>query len=67
MLGYTDKTKKELKKRIGQHFVPVETSIFGAEYTGKDGKYPVVGPDAFTNRKWYALVEVKNLVIAKVT
>ena len=65
MMGYNKATKKELKESIGEEFTPIETSMFGAEYKG-DGKYAVVGPDPYTNRKWYATVEVLNGKIIKV-
>jgi len=65
MMGYAVPTKKVMKTLIGKQFIPIETSMFGAEYTG-DGEYPVVGPDPYTNRKWFASVTVKNGLIAKV-
>ena len=65
MMGYDAATKKELKTMIGQPFMPEETSMFGNEYKG-DGTYCVVGPDCYRNRKWFASVEVKDGLIAKV-
>ena len=67
MMGYNTPTKKNLKLMIGQEFLPklIETSMFGKEYKG-DGEYTVVGPDPYKNRKWYALVTVKNGFIVKV-
>jgi hypothetical protein len=62
MLGVTGYvTKKQLKADIGTPFehVMVETSMFGPEYKG-DGQYAVVGPCAFTKRRWYATVTVKD-------
>lgn len=37
----------------------IETSIFGIEYKG-DGKYTVVGPDPYNNRKWFAEITIKD-------
>ena len=65
MLGYSKSTKKALKESIGETFMPIETSIFGAEYKG-DRVYPVVGPDPERNRKWFAEVKVVDGKIAKV-
>lgn len=57
MLGFSAPTKKALKEMVGKEFQPIETSMFGPEYKG-DGTYAVVGPDPYTNRKWYASVKV---------
>ena len=62
--GYT--TKKQLKAGIGTVPSFIETSHFGNEYKG-DGAYPVVGPDPYTSRKWYAEVTVEGGIITKVT
>ena len=59
-------TKKDLKTKVGQEPPFIETSFFGLEYTGKDGKYCVVGPSPSV-RKWYATVEVKDGKISKVS
>lgn len=59
MLGYSKKTKKELKQSIGEVFTPIETSVFGAEYKG-DGNYAVVGPNPYTARNWFAEVKVQD-------
>ena len=67
MLGISGfKTKKELKESVGTfpHFI--ETSIFGLQYTGKDGDYAVVGPDPYI-RKWFARVTVTDGIITKVS
>ena len=59
-------TKKSLKSTVGLHpmTVLVETSAFGPEYRG-DGEYTVVGPSAY-DRRWYAVVSVKNERITKI-
>ena len=62
--GY--KTKKDLKAAIGKPLNYVETSMFGAEYK-ETGKFCVVGPCAYTNRKWYAEVVMENGLIKKVS
>ena len=63
---YGFKTKKELKEKgIGNVPEFIETSMFGQEYKG-DGKYVVVGPDPYRDRKWFAEVEVKDDKIVKV-
>jgi hypothetical protein len=65
MMGATYKTKKELKENIGKELRYQETSIFGSEYKS-DGVFCVVGPDAYTNRKWYASVTMENDIIKAV-
>lgn len=66
MMGATYKTKKELKENIGKELRFQETSMFGSEYKS-DGSFCVVGPDAYTNRKWYATVTMENDLIKKVS
>lgn len=58
-------TKKSLKESIGQPLRVVETSLFGEEFN-PDGDNPVVGPDAYTRRDWYATVTCKGGIIVKV-
>ena len=66
MMGAPYKTKKELKENVGKPIRVIETSIFGEEY--KDtGKFCVVGPDPYNNRKWYAEVTMEKGIIIKVT
>jgi hypothetical protein len=55
-----------LKAAIGQTLNYVETSAFGPEYK-ENGTFCVVGPDAYTNRKWYAEITMKDGKIAKVS
>ena len=62
--GY--KTKKELKAAVGERLSYVETSLFGEEYTN-NGTFCLVGPCAYTNRKWFAEVTMKEGFIARVT
>ena len=66
MMGASYKTKKDLKAAIGEPLRYVETSFFGPEYK-TDGKITVVGPCAYTNRKWYATVTMVNGLISKVS
>jgi hypothetical protein len=66
MLGATYKAKKDLKAAIGKPLRYVETSMFGPEFKD-NGKFPVVGPCPYTNRKWYAQVTMVNGLIAKVS
>ena len=67
MMGiYGYKTKKELKAGIGKIPGFIETSMFGTEYKG-DGKYTIVGPDPYRDRKWYATIEIKDGLISKVS
>ena len=61
--GY--KTKKDLKAAVGKPLRYVETSMFGAEFK-PDGKNVLVGPCAYTARKWYAGVTCVNGLITKV-
>jgi hypothetical protein len=56
-MGAPYKTKKALKESVGQRFRYIETSLFGNEFKAP-GSNTVVGPDPYTNRKWYATVEV---------
>lgn len=65
MMGATYATKKELKKNIGKPLRFVETSMFGQEYKA-DGSFCVVGPCAYTSRKWYAQVTMSNGLIQSV-
>lgn len=65
MMGATYPTKKALKESIGQPLRYQETSMFGPEYKA-EGEFFVVGPDAYTSRKWYAKVTMKEGKIAKV-
>ena len=62
--GY--KTKKELKASVGTRLSYRETSLFGEEYKS-DGTFCIVGPCAYTNRKWFAEVTMKDDLIARVT
>jgi hypothetical protein len=64
MLGANYKTKKVLKENIGKPLRFIETSMFGAEFRF-NGTVTVVGPSPY-NRKWYATVEMKDGLIAKV-
>lgn len=66
MLGASGyKTKKDIKAAIGKPLRFVETSMFGSEYKD-NGKLTLVGPCAYTNRKWYATVTMKDGLIEKV-
>lgn len=66
MMGASYPTKASLKAAIGQPLRYVETSMFGLEYKA-NGKFCVVGPDAYRNRKWYAEVTMKDGLISKVS
>ena len=66
MMGASYPTKKALKENVGKPLRYVETSMFGEEYK-PDGKFCVVGPCAYTSRKWYATVEMAGGLIKKVT
>ena len=66
MMGYTAPSKKAIKDalkgagdaRLLDYWRNVqETSFFGPE-SSVPGKNTVVGPDAYTNRKWYAELTV---------
>ncbi len=66
MLGISGfKTKKGLREVVGEAPSFIETSFFGAEVDG-DGEYTVVGPDP-DDRRWYAVVTVKDGLIKAVT
>jgi len=65
MMGANYKTKKALKESIGKPLKFVETSMFGEEYKS-NGTFAVVGPDAYTNRKWYATITMEDDIIKKV-
>ncbi len=62
--GY--KTKKQLKAAVGERLSYRETSLFGDEYKS-DGTFCIVGPCAYTSRKWFAEVTMKDDLIARVT
>lgn len=73
MLGLKVASKAVVKKAIkeGNPIVASryiqETSLFSqAEFNG-DGKYTIVGPDAYTNRKFYGEITVKEGKIIKIT
>jgi len=59
------KTKKELKQAVGTKPDFIETSYFAPEYKG-DGVYPVVGPNPYTARNWFAQITITNGLISKV-
>ena len=65
MMGAPYKSKKELKENVGKPLRYIETSMFGAEYR-ENGKFCVVGPDPYNNRKWYAEVTMENGLIKSV-
>lgn len=65
-MGASYPSKKALKENIGKPLNYVETSLFGAEYKS-NGKFCVVGPCAYTSRKWYAQVTMENDLIKKVS
>lgn len=65
MMGYTAPSKKAIKDaikagggRLTDFYANVqETSFFGLE-SQIPGENIVVGPDAYTSRKWYATLTV---------
>jgi hypothetical protein len=68
-LGYNErpKSKKAVKEALAEgKAVNLEaTSLFGNEYDGPvrtapDGRYHFVGPDPYTNRKFYGTIIVKD-------
>lgn len=65
-MGASYPSKKALKENVGKPLNYVETSLFGAEYKS-NGTFCVVGPCAYTNRKWYAQVTMENDLIKKVS
>lgn len=66
MLGASGyKTKAALKAAIGKRLRYVETSMYGTEYK-ENGTVLMVGPCAYTDRKWYASITLKDGVIVKV-
>jgi len=65
-MGARYKPKKALKESIGKPLRFIVASMFGSEYK-ENGKFCVVGPCPYTNRKWYAEVTMENGLIKKVT
>ena len=65
-MGASYPSKKVLKQNVGKPLNYVETSLFGAEYKS-NGTFCVVGPCAYTSRKWYAQVTMENDLIKKVS
>jgi len=60
-------SKKALRETVAAgEWVYIEaTSVFGNEYDGPladapDDTYAVVGPDPYTNRKWYATITKRD-------
>ncbi len=69
MLGIRFKTKKELKSMIGKDIGlhVIETSIFGAEYTGNNqGECVCVSLDPNTTRDMFAQIWVTGGILTKV-
>ncbi len=64
-MGARYPTKKALKESIGKPLKFIETSMFSEEFKS-DGAFCVVGPDPYTDRKWYAEVTMENGLIKKV-
>jgi hypothetical protein len=65
-IGY--KAKKDLKAAIGRRLNFTETIMFGQEFPESgNGQVTVVGPCAYTSRKWFAQVKIENGLIAKVS
>jgi len=72
MLGFRYPSKKALREaiaagklvRFSSHVQ--DSSVVRPEYTGDDGNYPVVGPDAYNSRKWYATLEVKDNLVVRI-
>lgn len=59
------KTKKSLKEAVtAKGSVPCGGTSLHGPLT--DGRHTAVGPCAYTNRRWYATVEVKDGAIVKV-
>ena len=62
------KSKKEIKEAVANNpeTVIIEaTSLFGNEYNGTiadatDGNYTFVGPDPYTNRKFYGTLIIRD-------
>lgn len=61
--GQRFKTKKALREAVQEdEYVLLEaTSMFGDEFTGPlgaapEGEYYIVGPDPYTDRRWYAQI-----------
>lgn len=66
MMGvYGYKYKKDLKASVGKPLQYVETSAFGPEYK-ENGRFCVVGPDAYERRDWFATVTMEDGLIKKV-
>lgn len=77
MMGYTAPSKKAIKDAIKNderedrgildfRYNVQETSLFGTE-AKVPGRNTVVGPDAYTNRKWYGTLTVdENGIVTKV-
>lgn len=59
------KTKKALKSAVGQPLMASETSLYGNEWKD-NGQVTVVGPCAYTNRKWFATVKLEGGIIKEV-
>ena len=65
MMGAMYNHKKDLKASVGKSLRYMETSMVKNEYK-PNGSFCVVGPNPYNNRKWYAVVTMKNNIIEKV-
>lgn len=59
-------TKAELKRAKGKQLQFAETSMFGPEYN-PNGTVTMVGPCAYTSRKWYASIKLVDGKIVRVS
>lgn len=70
-VGCRLKTKKDLKACIGKHVYDghvrlLETSMFENEIV-ENGRFSVVGPDPYLNRRWYGTIAVENGIIVRIS
>lgn len=68
MMGYTAPSKAAIKRAIkgdeNTHLLNFWANVQETSFFGTEAKVPgenlVVGPDAFSNRKWYATLTVNE-------
>ncbi len=68
MIGLRVKSKKELKEKYKGKYIShlvIETSFFGTEYHDNVKNLCYVGPDPYTNRRFFGTITVEDGILIK--